>query len=313
MTPVPIKKERGEEMQDLTTRPEKKTAAALGYFDGVHLGHRRVLGAACDTARANGWQSAVFTFWFDGTPSIKGARVVSAEERRRRIEDCGIDLFYCPEYESFKNLTPEEFVQQVLVEKMNAAAVFTGDNFTFGKGGKGNVQLLSRLCAEAGITHTMVDMQAADGSLVSSTRIRGLLAQGDVAHANRLLGAPYAVSLPVQPGKGIGAEKLGFPTINQIYPAGMLQPAEGVYITAAWVDGVRYAAATGIGSQPTVGGTQVTCESFLVDFSGDLYGKTVRLEFHEYLGPVRRFADIEGLKGCIGDAAQKAKAYFAVR
>ncbi|MCI6639995.1 MAG: riboflavin biosynthesis protein RibF [Pygmaiobacter massiliensis] len=297
-------------MIDLTEKQQKKTAVALGYFDGVHLGHRKVLAAACEAARQCGLQSAVFTFWFDGVKTIKGERVVSAEERRRRIEHCGIELFYCPEYESFKNLTPEQFVQQVLVEKMNAAAVFTGDNFTFGRGGKGNVQLLGQLCRQVGIEHTIVEMQAADGSLVSSSRIRKLLAQGDIAHANWLLGEAYAVTLPVQAGKGIGSGKLGFPTINQIYPAGLLRPKEGVYLSCAWVDGVRYPAATGIGSQPTVGGTQVTCESYLVGYEGNLYGRPVRLELYEYLEPVQRFENLDQLRRCIADAAQRSVKYF---
>ena len=147
--------------------------------------------------------------------------------------------------------------------------------------------------------------------MVSSSRIRQLLAEGETEHANRLLGAPYAVTLPVTQGKKIGGGKLGFPTINQIYPAGMLMPKEGVYISAAWIDGVRYASATGIGTQPTVGGTQITCESFLLDYSGDAYGKQVRLELLSYLEPTRRYENLEQLKACIGRAAQEAKEYFA--
>lgn len=297
-------------MKDLTAKPNQKTAVALGYFDGVHLGHRRVLQGALDAAEANNWASGVFTFYFDGLNPIKGSSILSVDERRRRMEEMGIDYYYCPGYESFRDLSPEAFVQEVLVEKMNAAAVFTGDNFTFGKGGAGNVELLSELCRARGISHTQVDMQAEDGTLVSSTRIRGLLEAGEIAHANMLLGAPYAVTLPVQPGKQLGG-RLGFPTINQRYPAGMLMPKQGVYISRAEVNGVAYAAATGLGSRPTVDGEDVTCESFLIGFTGDLYGATVRLELHEYLEPTRKYASLDELHACIERAVNAAQEYFA--
>lgn len=297
-------------MKDLTAKPNQKTAVALGYFDGVHLGHRRVLQGALDAAAANDWASGAFTFYFDGANPIKGSSILSLEERRRRMETMGINYYYCPGYESFRDLSPEAFVQQVLIEKMNAAAVFTGDNFTFGKGGVGNVELLGELCRANGITHTLVDMQAEDGTLVSSTRIRGLLEAGEIAHANLLLGAPYAVTLPVQPGKQLGG-RLGFPTINQRYPAGMLMPKQGVYISRAEIDGVLYAAATGLGSRPTVEGEDITCESFLIDYTGDLYGKSVRLELHQYLEPTRKYESLEELRLCIARAVTAARQYFA--
>lgn len=298
-------------MKDLITRPERPLAAALGYFDGVHIGHRRVLSAAAAAAAQNGWESGVFTFVFEGANTLKGAGILQTQERRRRMEELGLDYYYCPAYEQFKDFSPEEFVDEVLVQKMHAAAVFTGDNFTFGKGGKGNVALLHRLCEERGISHTVVDMQSEDGTLVSSTRIRQLLEQGETEHANRLLGEPYAVTLPVENGQKIGGGKLGFPTINQVYPTGMLMPRQGVYISAAWVNGVRYAAATGLGTRPTVGGENVTCESFLLDFSGDLYGREVRLELLSYLEPTRRYENLDQLKDCIRRAAAKARAYPA--
>lgn len=297
-------------MKDLTAKPNQKTAVALGYFDGVHLGHRRVLQGALDAAAANGWASGVFTFYFDGANPIKGASILSVAERRRRMDEMGLDYYYCPGYESFRDLSPEAFVQEVLVEKMNAAAVFTGDNFTFGRGGRGNVALLRELCLAKGITHTQVDMQAEDGTLVSSTRIRSLLEAGEIAHANLLLGEPYAVTLPVQPGKQLGG-RLGYPTINQRYPAGMLMPKQGVYISRAEVNGTAYAAATGLGTRPTVKGEDVTCESFLIGYTGDLYGAEVRLELHRYLEPIRRYENLDELQACIARAVDAAREYFA--
>ena len=298
-------------MQDLIQKPNKPLAAALGYFDGVHLGHRRVLGAAVEAARQGGMDSGVFTFVFGGENPIKGDAILSPAERRHRIAGLGLDWYYCPDYDSFCDLTPEQFVDEVLIGRMNAAAVFCGDNFTFGQGGAGNVPLLRRLCAARGITVTVVPMEQWGGRPVSSTRIRELLRAGQVEQANEMLGAPYALVAPVAHGKQIGGAKLGFPTINQRYAAGMLLPRSGVYLTQAVVAGRRYPAATGLGDRPTVDGTDITCESFLIGFDGNLYGDEVRLEFFHYLEPTRRFDSLEGLRDCIADAASRSNAFFA--
>ena len=147
-------------------------------------------------------------------------------------------------------------------------------------------------------------------SIVSSTRIRALLLAGDVTEANRLLAEPYALCEPVVHGMALGA-KLGFPTINQRYRPGMLLPQSGIYITRATIGGKTYAAATGLGDRPTVGGTDITCESFLIGFDGSLYGDDVRLEFFSRIAPVRRFDTLDELRDCIAAAARAAAAYFA--
>ena len=136
---------------------------------------------------------------------------------------------------------------------------------------------------------TVVPMERWGGSLISSTRIRELLLAGEMEQANQMLGEPYAINRPVVHGKRIGGAKLGFPTINQRYPAGMLLPRSGIYITRATVNRKAYPAATGLGDRPTVGGTDITCESFLIGFDGNLYGDEVRLEFFRYIAPTRRF------------------------
>ncbi len=298
-------------MQDLIQKPNRPLAAALGYFDGVHLGHRRVLDAAVQAARAGGMDSGGFTFVFGGENPIKGDAILSPAERRRRIGSLGIDWYYCPDYDSFCDLTPEQFVDEILIGRMNAAAVFCGDNFTFGQGGAGNVPLLQQLCGARGISVTVVEMALWQERPVSSTRIRELLRAGRVEQANALLGAPYALCEPVAHGKRIGGAKLGFPTINQRYQPGMLLPRSGVYITRASVNGRYYPAATGLGDRPTVNGTDITCESFLIGFDGNLYGDEVRLEFFRFLEPIRRFDSLDGLRDCIADAARRSNAFFA--
>ena len=207
------------------------SAVALGYFDGVHLGHRRVLGAAVEYAAAHGLTPAAFTFSLPGGQSLKGGRILSAGQKHARVAALGITAYMEPPFESFRSLSPEDFVNKILVECFAAKAVFCGDNFTFGAYAAGNVDRLKELCAPLGIAVTIVDMAQYGGQTVSSTRIRAALEEGRIEDANAMLGAPYCIDWPVRHGKGIGTSKLGKPTINQNYPADALQPCTGVYLT----------------------------------------------------------------------------------
>lgn len=151
---------------------------------------------------------------------------------------------------------------------------------------------------------------------MSSTRIRAALEEGRLDDANAMLGKPYAIDWAVTHGKGIGSGKLGTPTINQNYPAEALQPCTGVYLTRIWLDGQWRPAATGIGRRPTVDSSAnaaVTCETFVPDFTGNVYGRAPVLEFHKYLCPVRKFGSMDELAALIHHAAEESKAYFAAQ
>lgn len=154
-------------------------------------------------------------------------------------------------------------------------------------------------------------MQMFEGRPVSSTRIRYALLHGDVPAANAMLGAPYQIDFPVQRGKGLG-HTLGFPTLNQVYPAGFQTPEEGVYITRTLVDGTWYPSATGFGRRPTVSeeGAAATCETFIPGFDGQLYGQRPVVEFYAFLEPSRKFAHLDDLTACVMNAAEKARQYF---
>ncbi len=285
-----------------------RTAVALGYFDGVHLGHRRILGAAAEWAAAYGCEPAAFTFHF-GERRTKGADILTLSERCRRIRTLGVERILCEEFDAIAALTPEQFVEGILCKKLAAAAVFCGENFRFGAKAAGDTALLRSLCGERGIAVEILPLEQLAGEPVSATRIRGLLEQGRIEEANVLLGEPYAIDLPVVHGRGLG-RTFGYPTINQIYPAHMLRPAEGVYITAAELNGVCVPAATGLGSRPTVGGHTVTCESFLCRWQGDAYDAAPRISFYRWLQPVRKFDTLEQLAACIEAAAQKSCRFF---
>ncbi len=226
----------------------------------------------------------------------------------------GIEQYQEAPFDAFRSLTPEDFVQKVLVDCFRARELFCGDNFTFGARAAGNVERLRALCAPLGIGVHIVPMAQYGGQTVSSTRIRAALEEGRIADANAMLGAPYAIDWPVVHGKGIGSGKLGTPTLNQNYPTAALQPCAGVYLTRIYLDGQWMPAATGIGKRPTVDSSAdaaVTCETFVPDFSGDVYGQQPVLEFHKYYCPVRKFNSLDELAALIHRAADDSKAYFA--
>jgi riboflavin kinase/FMN adenylyltransferase len=288
------------------------TAVALGYFDGVHLGHRAVLSAAVQDAAAHGLIPAAFTFALPPHGGHKGQRILSEAEKRRRMETLGIQIYLCPPFEDFCALSPQQFVFDVLRDAYKAKAVFCGENFTFGKNRAGNVGLLKELCAQAGIRAVSVSMEQYAHGNISSTRIRRHLDSGDIEGANAMLGADYSIELPILHGKGLG-RTLGYPTINQVYPEGMLIPKTGVYITEVTLpDGSRWPGATGLGTRPTVsnGGTAITCETFMPTFQGNVYGQTAQVRFCKYLWPTQTFSSQEELASMISRAARLSMEYF---
>ena len=297
-------------IQPLAPAPQHGTAVAMGYFDGLHIGHRAVIGAAVAWAQAHGAEPALFTFALPRGNTLKGRRLLATDDKHAAAAAMGVRHYVVPAFDEIREQSPEEFVRQ-MVETLGARALFCGENFTFGARAAGNPQRLKELCRPYGVQVMVVPMAQYGGQAVSSTRIRAALAQGDIPAANAMLGQPYAIHFPVRHGQGLG-KKLGVPTINQVYPEGFQLPRYGIYITRARLDGVWYPAATGLGTRPTVNSDEsiVTCETFIPGYAGDLYGAEPVLEFYEYLAPSTKFETLDQLKACIEDAAQKAQAYF---
>ena len=291
------------------------SAVALGFFDGVHLGHRAVLRAAVEYAADHGLTPAAFTFSLPANHPMKGARIFPDREKHRRVAALGIAEYQEAPFADFCALSPEDFVDRVLTGCFAAKAVFCGDNFTFGAKAAGNVDMLKSLCAARGIAAHVVEMASYQGVTVSSTRIRAALQACRIEDANAMLGEPYAIDWPVTHGKHVGTSRLDTATINQNFPAGALEPGCGVYITRIRIEGKWYPAATGIGRRPTVdqAGAPITCETYVPDFSGDVYGQSPRLEFYKYLCPVRKFDSMQALSALIRDAARQSREYFAAR
>ena len=290
----------------------RPSAVALWLFDWLHLGHRAVLGAAA--ACAPRLLPTVFTFSFSSPEEATKpdfANILTATRKEAILEKLGIALECEPPFSAFRGLSPEEFFEHILRDRLKAAAVFCGEDFRFGKGAAGDCTLLRRLCAEAGVEFHAVPAVLDGGLPVSSTRIRRLLRDGEMEEAARLLGEPYAIDYPVSHGRQLG-RKMGYPTINQLYAPGDLLPRCGVYaVLCRTEDGGVYRGVANIGRKPTLGGQDApSAETTLFGFSGDLYGQRVVTSFHRFLRPEQKFPDVETLFRQVAEDARQAELFF---
>lgn len=280
----------------------------IGNFDGVHVGHRALMEAAAAAAREKRLPSLVWTFspqGLGGGPLYINGR----SEKEFFTEKTGVDMYFSAEFEKYKDMTEERFVNDVLIKRFGARQVLCGYNFSFGRGGKGTPQTLGALLAAHGTPLTVLPPVCVDGAAVSSTEIRALIADGEMEKAAARLGRPYCFILPVARGRGLG-RRLGFPTVNQLIPPGRVKPAYGVYAALCRTGGRTYGAVANVGVKPTVGeGEAPACETCIFDFEGDLYGKAVCVCLLKRLRPERRFESLAALSEQI--AADK-RAAFAV-
>jgi riboflavin kinase/FMN adenylyltransferase len=283
--------------------PEASPAAvALGVFDGVHLGHRAILGLAVSHAGAAGMQSIACTFDPHPMEVLQPGRaplpITTLEERFALIEGCGLDLsVVLPFTRELASMAPEAFVKDVLVTRLGARDVVVGFNHRFGRGARGDAVMLRSLGERLGFRTHVAEPLVVDGVAVSSTEIRAALQRGDLSMAGRLLGRAYTLSGSVTHGVGRG-RTLGFPTAN-IVPIRPVLVAPGVYACAAEVAGRKERAVVNVGVRPTFGETALAVEAYLLDFAGDLYGQTMTLTFVSRLREERRFPSVEALKSQI--------------
>ncbi len=280
-------------------------AVALGVFDGVHLGHRRVLAS---TLGAQGLRSCVLSFG-DGAAALKpnATKLCSSAYTASLMEAIGIEEWFQADFEAYRELSPEAFVEQVLIDQLGAKRVCCGFNFHFGKGGKGDAALLKSLCESRGVEVVVADELFDDGGTVSSARIRRLVEAGDVLTAARLLGHPFVIDTPVSHGQALG-RTLGSPTANQVLPAEFVSPRFGVYMSTAVIDGKTYYGVTNIGVRPTVGAEAPLAETWFDGYDGDLYDRPLRLVLTRFLREEMRFGSIEELKAQIVADRDRARA-----
>lgn len=283
-----------------------QTAVTIGKFDGFHLGHQSLLSAVL-REKSRGLASCVVSF----STTVDAARSViyTKEEQRKLCETMGIDvLAEYPLDESLREMSAEQFVSEILCKRLQAKVIVAGEDFRFGKNRTGDIALLTALEERYGYRTVCVPKVKDADVRISSTRIRELLGDGKVAEAKELLGRPYAVFGEVMHGKKLG-RTLGFPTMNLIPAEEKLLPVYGVYVTKTKVDGQWIDGITNIGLRPTVDAdNRVSVETHLFEYTNDLYGKQVEVQFLEFLRPERKFSDIEELKNAMQEDFSNAKA-----
>lgn len=290
---------------------QKKRIFALGFFDGVHLGHQALLSACCRLAGELGAEAAAITFdrhpqsFFQKDPP---GMINSVQDRCRLLRQFGIAAVYQLPVCAQTMSTPWEVFLRELMD-FGAAGFVCGDDFRFGCRGEGNAAKLTQVCRQAGIPCTVVPEQLMEGVRISSSHIRRLLEAGDMERAVRFLGHPHILSGEVISGRHLG-RTLGIPTANLTLPEGVLAPKFGVYACRACVEGRMLPAVTNIGIRPTVGGHHVTVEPWILDFSGELYGRELTLEFYKFLRPERRFDSLVELQKEIRKNAEETREFF---
>ena len=271
---------------------------ALGFFDGVHLGHRAVIGSCTD--EKNGCRAVVLTF-SDSPARLLGksdAPLITDNARKAQLlEELGADAVIFADFMRIRDMEAEEFVERVLCRALRTKKVSCGYNYRFGRNGAGDIHTLKKLCGERGITVSVCEPVMLDGQPASSTAVRERLLSGDVAGASRMLGSPYKICGTVGSGNRIGTG-MGFPTVNLPIGEGLVVPRHGVYASRITVGNAVYRGATNIGVHPTVGANSVpVCETFLLDYrGGELYGRTIACEPVAFIRPERQFGSFEELR-----------------
>ena len=274
--------------------PISDCAVAIGFFDGVHLAHRELISEAVTEAARLGIKSGVVTF--DASSGIKSStpRIYSGEDRLALFESLGIDIVVVCDFAQIADMSGEEFVRDTLVGDIGARSVVAGYNFRFGKGASSDADALCEYMASAGGRAIIKEPYLFRGAPLSSTVIRNYLTEGDMESANTALGAPYFITGGVCRGRGVG-KKLGFPTLNLPYPRGRVKLKQGVYRCAVLARDEIYNAVTNVGVCPTFDLKESVIEAHLIDFSGDLYGREVKIYFLGYLREERKFDSPEAL------------------
>lgn len=288
-----------------------KKIFALGFFDGVHLGHQALLKTCCELARQmDAWPCAITfqqhpqSLFSEDPPKL----INTNADRLRLLRQYGIGpVFFYPVNKAVMGMHWEAFLEDLI--SCDAVGFVCGSDFRFGNRGEGDAQKLEAFCKERNLACQIVGDQMLDGLRVSSTHIRNLLEAGETEQAARFLGHPHILTGEVVKGRKIG-RTIGVPTANLTIPKDVVRLRHGVYACKATVEGETFLAVTNVGNRPTVGGHAVTVEPWLLDFKGDLYGKPLSLEFYSFLRPERKFDSLEELKAEIQKNALQTREFF---
>lgn len=292
----------------------KQKVMALGFFDGIHVGHAALINKIKQRAEETDAEPAVLTFDVhpDNLVFKKTVPLInSAEDRENILSRCfGIDDVVVIHFnQRVMHMDWQDFIDE-LIDEMNLRWIVVGHDFCFGYKGLGTAEKLKAYCAERGVGCDIIPAVCRDGVVVSSTLIRQLIETGEMEKANEYLGHPHTLTDVIRTGYHLGT-KMGTPTINMSFPQGVIIPRHGVYAAKAYIDGQEYMSVTNVGIRPTVSDSgNVNVESFLLDFCGNLYGHRARIDFYKFLRPERKFDDVNELAAQIKSDAQTTREYF---
>jgi riboflavin kinase/FMN adenylyltransferase len=290
---------------------KERTIYALGFFDGVHLGHQALLAACRALADTTGALAGVVTFTAHPEALVSGAApaLINTPADRKMLLQHHMDTVLELPFDRAMMAMPWQDFFRLLRETYGAAGLVCGEDFRFGSRGEGDSEKLRTACAQAGIPCVVVPQQRLDDVVISSTYIRMLLAEGRMAEAVRFLGHPHILTGQVIHGRQLG-RTIGIPTANLALPEGVAELRHGVYACRVFIEGREYMAVTNVGMRPTVDGKHVTVEPWILDFDGDLYGKTLTLHFYEFLRPEQKFDSLETLQAEIQKNAAQTRKIF---
>lgn len=267
---------------------------ALGFFDGVHLGHKAVIQSAVDFAKQNGNKSAVITFsdhpccYFWG---VCPKYILTRKQREQRIKELGVDYLYELDFESIAGLTAQDYLKDILINHFTPVSISTGWNHNFGCKKSGNVKFLQDNSKKYGYEYFELSPQKLDNEIISSTTIRKLLSDGNIAKANDMLGSKFSISGEVVKGNQIG-RTIGFSTANLVYPPELIELPYGVYSV-----NTNYGKAiANFGIRPTVNGSHAVLEVHILDFDKDIYGEEISVNFNKMIRAEKKFSSLDALK-----------------
>ncbi len=272
---------------------------SLGMFDGVHFGHISIINLLKSVAQENNLETAILTFWphprkvFNPNDEIKLLNTLN--EKLNLLENANLDVVFLKSFdENFRNLTGEEFIRQILVQKLNVKHIIIGHDHVFGKNKSGNFELLQKLSKELDFVVQQLDAVKEGEFNISSTKIRNYLANGNIIGANKMLCYHYSVSGKVIDGKKLG-RTIGYPTANIEVDELKLLPKKGAYIVEVYVKNKFYKGMLSIGTNPTVNGDKLTVEVYILDFNEDIYGEEITVKFRDFLHEEIKFDSLEKL------------------
>lgn len=290
----------------------EECVVAVGNFDGIHLGHQEIIKRAVADAKSLDKKAGVFTFSNHPRDLLKQEKVKKIlynDDKERIIEELGIDyIFNIPFDENIMNMSPEDFIDKLLIEKMKMVEIVCGFNYHYGYKAAGDINHLTKMSVTRSFGLHIIEPYKVEGQLVSSSRIREAVAEGDMVLCRKLLGRAYSVGGEVVVGNKLG-KKIGFPTSNLNIDEDMVSPPNGVYITSCCYNGTAYPSITNVGVKPTIGSYEKNVETHIFNFEKELYGKHIRVDFLEKMRDEKKFDSVEELSKEITANCIQARAY----